>query len=223
MRVAGGRTAPVNQRDNALSKVLVDNGETLHCDVQTKDNKVQATDRESGLPLWQVEVLDGNPAASKRARTLTVKFATPKQPVCPPNTAGMPFTPVIFEGLCVLPYVDRSSESGRIAWSFRASGMTADTLTHSDEGQGRRHRGRRLHAGPSQGDSAHARVIPPTVALWLRPRDEVAMVLGDGLADAAPAHRINPSDPESSSTRSSHESKTAHPKNKRSRHQTAAS
>lgn len=37
----------------------------------TKDNKVQATDRESGLPLWQVEVLDGDPAASKRARTLT--------------------------------------------------------------------------------------------------------------------------------------------------------
>jgi hypothetical protein len=93
----------------------------------TKDNKVQATDRESGHPLWQVEVLDGDPAASKRARTLTVKFATPKQPVCPPNTAGMPFTPVIFEELCVLPYVDRSSESGRIAWSFRASGMNADT------------------------------------------------------------------------------------------------
>ncbi|ETA95446.1 hypothetical protein A4G30_09745 [Mycobacterium kansasii] len=35
MRVAGGRTAPVNQRDNALSKVLVDPGETLHCDLQS--------------------------------------------------------------------------------------------------------------------------------------------------------------------------------------------
>ncbi|ORB76794.1 cell division protein FtsK, partial [Mycobacterium timonense] len=34
-----------------------------------------------------------------------------------------------------------------------------------------------------------------TVALRLRSRDEVAMVLGDGLADAAPAHRINPSEP----------------------------
>ncbi|OIN80203.1 cell division protein FtsK [Mycobacterium malmoense] len=33
-----------------------------------------------------------------------------------------------------------------------------------------------------------------TVALRLRSRDEVAMVLGDGLADAAPAHRINPNE-----------------------------
>ena len=34
-----------------------------------------------------------------------------------------------------------------------------------------------------------------TVALRLRSRDEVAMVLGDGFADAAPAHRINPNEP----------------------------
>lgn len=34
-----------------------------------------------------------------------------------------------------------------------------------------------------------------TVALRLRSRDEVAMVLGDGIADAAPAHRINPDEP----------------------------
>lgn len=34
-----------------------------------------------------------------------------------------------------------------------------------------------------------------TVALRLRSRDEVAMVLGDGLADSAPAHRINPNEP----------------------------
>ena len=34
-----------------------------------------------------------------------------------------------------------------------------------------------------------------TIALRLRSRDEVAMVLGDGLADAAPAHRISPEIP----------------------------
>lgn len=34
-----------------------------------------------------------------------------------------------------------------------------------------------------------------TVALRLRSRDEVAMVLGDGTADAAPAHRISPNAP----------------------------
>lgn len=103
----------------------------------TKDNKVQAIDRESALPLWQVEVLDGDPAASKRARTLTVKFATQAQPECPANASGMPFTPVVFEDLCVLPYVDRSTESGRIAWSFRASGMAADTGKTGSSASGR--------------------------------------------------------------------------------------
>lgn len=34
-----------------------------------------------------------------------------------------------------------------------------------------------------------------TVALRMQSRDEVAMVLGDGLADEAPAHRINPRQP----------------------------
>lgn len=34
-----------------------------------------------------------------------------------------------------------------------------------------------------------------TIALRLRSRDEVAMVLGDGFADTAPAHRISPNDP----------------------------
>lgn len=34
-----------------------------------------------------------------------------------------------------------------------------------------------------------------TIALRLRSRDEVAMVLGEGVADAAPAHRISPNEP----------------------------
>ena len=34
-----------------------------------------------------------------------------------------------------------------------------------------------------------------TIALRLRSRDEVTMVLGDGMADTAPAHRINPDRP----------------------------
>jgi S-DNA-T family DNA segregation ATPase FtsK/SpoIIIE len=34
-----------------------------------------------------------------------------------------------------------------------------------------------------------------TIALRLRSRDEVAMVLGDGMADVAPAHRISPETP----------------------------
>lgn len=89
------------------------------------ENRVQATDRDTGLPMWQVEALDGDPAAPKRSRTVTVKFAAQTPPTAPTNASGTPFTPVVFEGLMGLPYIERSGDFSRIAWSFRASGMTA--------------------------------------------------------------------------------------------------
>ncbi|WP_024441065.1 hypothetical protein [Mycobacterium sp. UM_WGJ] len=98
-------------------------------DKSSGDNRVQATDRDTGLPMWQVEVLDGDPAAPKRSRTVTVKFAAPTQPTAPANTSGTPFTPVVFEGLMALPYIERSGDFSRITWSFRASGMTAPAKT----------------------------------------------------------------------------------------------
>jgi len=94
-------------------------------DKSSGNNRVQATDRDTGSPMWQVEVLDGDPAAPKRSRTVTVKFAAQTQPVAPTNSSGTPFTPVVFEGLIALPYIERSGDFSRIAWSFRASGMTA--------------------------------------------------------------------------------------------------
>ncbi len=86
---------------------------------------MQARDRDTGLPMWQVEALDGDPAAPKRSRTVTIKFAAPAQPTAPINSSGTPFTPVVFEDLMALPYIERSGDFSRIAWSFRASGMTA--------------------------------------------------------------------------------------------------
>ncbi|MBS4727539.1 plasmid replication, integration and excision activator [Mycobacterium sp. SM1] len=94
-------------------------------DKSSGDNRVQATDRDSGSPMWQVEVLDGDPSAPKRSRTVTVKFAAQTQPVVPTNSSGTPLTPVVFEGPMALPYIERSGDFSRIAWSFRASGMTA--------------------------------------------------------------------------------------------------
>ena len=94
-------------------------------DKSSSENRVQARDRDTGLPMWQVEVLDGDPAAPKRSRTVTVKFASPKQPPVPANSSGTPFTPVVFDGLMALPYVEKSSDFSRIAWSFRASEMRA--------------------------------------------------------------------------------------------------
>ena len=94
-------------------------------DKSSGENRVQARDRDTGLPMWQVEVLDGDPAAPKRSRTVTVKFAAPTQPTAPTNSSGTPFTPVVFDGLMALPYVERSGVFSRIAWSFRASDMRA--------------------------------------------------------------------------------------------------
>ncbi|MCH9759478.1 MAG: plasmid replication, integration and excision activator [Actinomycetia bacterium] len=106
-------------------------------DKSSGDNRVQAHDRDTGLPMWQVEALDGDPAAPKRSRTVTVKFAAQQQPVAPPNSSGMPFTPVVFEDLTALPYIERSGDFSRIAWSFRASGMTTATKSSAASNSGR--------------------------------------------------------------------------------------
>ncbi|WP_102146030.1 plasmid replication, integration and excision activator [Mycobacterium hubeiense] len=106
-------------------------------DKSSGDSRVQATDRDTGSPMWQVEVLDGDPAAPKRSRTVTVKFAAQTQPAAPTNSSGTPFTPVVFEGLMALPYIERSGDFSRIAWSFRASGMTAPGKSSTASSTGR--------------------------------------------------------------------------------------
>jgi hypothetical protein len=79
---------------------------------------VQSKDKASGLPLWQVDVIDADPAA--RDKTVRVKVAAPDQPMLPAATAGMPFVPVEFAGLTVTPYVN---QAGRLAYSIRATGV----------------------------------------------------------------------------------------------------
>lgn len=106
-------------------------------DKSSGENRVQARDRDTGLPMWQVEALDGDPAAPKRSRTVTVKFAAPTQPAAPTNSSGTPFTPVVFEGLMALPYIERSGDFSRIAWSFRAAGMTAPGKPSAASNSGR--------------------------------------------------------------------------------------
>ena len=85
----------------------------------SKDGRfVQAKDRESGLPLWAVDVIDADPAA--RTKTARVKVASSDQPVLPPAAPGMPFSPVEFTGLAVIPYVN---PAGRLAYSLKAAGI----------------------------------------------------------------------------------------------------
>jgi len=79
---------------------------------------VQSKDKTSGLPLWQVDVIDADPAA--RDKTVRVKVAAADQPVLPAPPAGVPFVPVDFAGLTVTPYV---SQAGRLAYSLKATGV----------------------------------------------------------------------------------------------------
>ena len=92
----------------------------------TADTKVQQVDAESGLPLWQVEMVDADPEAKKATRTVLVKFAAKQQPVPPANDSGGPFTPVLLEKLVAVPYIEDVTETfSRIAWSYRAQSMTS--------------------------------------------------------------------------------------------------
>jgi hypothetical protein len=86
----------------------------------SKDGRfVQAKDRESGLPVWAVDVIDADPAA--RTKTARVKIASSDQPTLPPPGPGMPFIPVELTGLSVIPYVN---PAGRLAYSLKAAGIT---------------------------------------------------------------------------------------------------
>jgi len=85
----------------------------------SKDGRfVQSKDKTSGLPLWQVEVIDAD--ATARTRTVKIKVAAQVQPVLPNGPAGMPFVPVEFTGLTVTPYV---TQAGRLGYSLKASGV----------------------------------------------------------------------------------------------------
>jgi len=81
---------------------------------------VQSKDKNSGLPLWQVDVIDPDPEA--RDKTVRVKVAAADQPALPAPPAGVPFVPVEFAGLTITPYV---SQAGRLAYSLRATGVRA--------------------------------------------------------------------------------------------------
>jgi len=105
--------------------VLGEVGPVFDFERSTKELKVQQVDKDSGLLLWSVEVVDADPDAGKKSKTVTIKVAAKVQPVPPERLPGLPFAPVIFQGLSALPYIDDAGKFSRIVWSFKAEGMTA--------------------------------------------------------------------------------------------------
>ncbi|MDO5628804.1 MAG: plasmid replication, integration and excision activator [Mobilicoccus sp.] len=94
-------------------------------DKSTKDVPVQKRDDDTGFPVWQIDVLDGDPTATRAQRTVSIKIVAQHQPVPPKAHEGMPVTPIHLDGLEVTPYVDTNGKFARLAWSFRATGISA--------------------------------------------------------------------------------------------------
>ncbi|WP_103382861.1 plasmid replication, integration and excision activator [Pseudonocardia dioxanivorans] len=94
-------------------------------DKSSAGRPVQQLDKETGLPVWSVSVLDADPEARRADKTVAVKIAATQQPVPPEAAAGLPFRPVEFDGLTVTPYVAENGGRPRVAYSLRATGMRA--------------------------------------------------------------------------------------------------
>ncbi len=91
----------------------------------------QVRDKESGERVWTVRVLDADPEA--RTSELKVKITATVQPVPPDELPGLPFRPVIFDGLMVTPYVKEGNGRARVAYSLRAKAMRAPAATTGDK------------------------------------------------------------------------------------------
>lgn len=102
-------------------------------------SRPQQLDKETGLPIWQVAVLDPDPEAGNREKTVVVKIVAQHQPVPPENKSGFPFTPVRFTGLTLTPWIDDNGPRPKLAWSIRATGFEdiAPTTAPTGRDQGK--------------------------------------------------------------------------------------
>jgi hypothetical protein len=106
-------------------------------DKSSKDKKVYAVDDESGLSVFSVDVMDGDPEARKADRSFSIKLLAKVQPMLPAAPiSGMPFIPIELDGLTATPWVDSRTCTGpdkgkahrcraRQGWSYRASAVRA--------------------------------------------------------------------------------------------------
>jgi hypothetical protein len=125
--MALGRHIPINMDQVFPAGAYAVGGveQVIDFEASTPGQRVQAHDRDSGLPLWAISVFDADPDA--RAKVVGVKIAARTAPVLPQAPAGSPFPAVSFEGLTATGYVDTSGSRPRLAWSFRATAVRAAT------------------------------------------------------------------------------------------------
>ncbi|MEU1393742.1 MULTISPECIES: plasmid replication, integration and excision activator [unclassified Nonomuraea] len=101
----------------------------------TKEKFVQSRDRDTGEPVWQVTVMDGDPGCKPAQKTVTIKILATEEPQVPPLSPDMPIVPITLDSLMVTPYVHQGT--GRLAYSWRARGIlparakTGTSATHA--------------------------------------------------------------------------------------------
>lgn len=83
----------------------------------------QQHDKLTSKPLWTVRVIDADPNARKGQGEVSVKIASAVEPTPPPEMNGLPFRPVVFDGLTITPYVKEGGGRPRVAFSLRATDM----------------------------------------------------------------------------------------------------
>ncbi|HEX3731869.1 MAG TPA: plasmid replication, integration and excision activator [Mycobacteriales bacterium] len=90
----------------------------------------QTVDEATGHPLWQVMVHDPDEEARGTAQAMKVKIISEKEPELPPQLEGLPFRPVVFEGLMIRPYATEVMQGRwKVAYSLTAHGMRAPEKT----------------------------------------------------------------------------------------------
>jgi hypothetical protein len=88
-------------------------------------------DEVTGHPLFRGTFAD--PSAEKdREKSVTVEFACAHQPVPPAAVAGLPFRPVVLEGMTVAPRAETSGQAKWLTWTIRATGMKAPVDPSAD-------------------------------------------------------------------------------------------
>jgi len=103
-----------------------------------------ARDKATNELMWAVDVIDADPEARGKAKSVKVKVLAPVCPTLPEEIPGVPFRPVEFTGLTATPWVEftggRDREGNprtRINFSLKAKGVQAPGAG-SGSGSGKR-------------------------------------------------------------------------------------
>ena len=98
----------------------------------SRENRVKGRDRDTGLPVWQVEVIDFDPQA--RTKTYKVKVVSEVQPVPPEALPGAPIRPLVLENLTVTSYI-ADGPRPKVAYSLRCTGLAAPGRRSAEQGK----------------------------------------------------------------------------------------